>query len=129
MVKKSVVKKEVQERFKILPDNWIKDTVTGLEWGPSSNAYLNLELAQKYCKDNGGRLPTRQELESILDLTKHDPAIDKTIFKDTHSSYYWTSTKCAWNISCSWCVSFNDGYVDGCNVDYSIYVRPVRASQ
>lgn len=122
-------KQKVEARFQILKDGWIKDNQTGLEWGPSSKESLNFKDAEKYCKENGGRLPTRVELESIQDLTKYNPCIDKDIFKDTFSSWYWSSTKCAWNSSVSWCVSFYDGLVIYYLESYDDYVRPCRAGQ
>lgn len=78
----------------------------------------------------GWRMPTRPELESLLDLSRHDPAIDTEKFPDTQSYWYWTSTPCAWNDAAVWVVSFSYGGAvgsshrssDGC-------VRAVRAGQ
>ena len=49
--------------------------------------------------DNGGtftytdwRLPNKKELSSIVDLTSNNPAINQTIFPNTQSADYWTST-------------------------------------
>ncbi|GAB0151071.1 DUF1566 domain-containing protein [Marinobacterium sp. BA1] len=77
----------------------------------------------------GWRLPTRQELESILDLSCHDPAIDTDTFPDTQSSSYWTSTPCAWNDSARWVVFFYYGYVNHLLRYYGACVRAVRAGQ
>jgi hypothetical protein len=59
----------------------------------------------------GWRLPTRQELESILDLSRYNPAIDTARFPDTKSGWYWTSTPCAWSSDRAWCVGFYGGGV------------------
>ena len=78
----------------------------------------------------GWRLPTRQELESLLDLSRHDPAIDTSIYPDTQSRAYWTSTPCAWNSAARWVVDFDLGSVDGSYRDYgNACVRAVRAGQ
>ena len=77
----------------------------------------------------GWRLPTRQELESILDLSRHDPAIDTAKFPDAKSAYYWTSSKCAWNESARWVVGFGYGSVSGYDVSLDACVRAVRAGQ
>jgi hypothetical protein len=76
----------------------------------------------------GWRLPTRQELESILDLSRYNPAIDTERFPDTKSGWYWTSTPCAWSSARAWCVDFGYGYVgDYLRDDYLAFVRAVRA--
>lgn len=118
------------DRFKIRDDGWVKDEVTGLDFGPSSEETMNLEDAIKYCQEKGGRLPEVHELYSLVDFTKHEAAINTEIFKDTkHDDWYWSGTKCAWNGRAAWCVSFGRGYVYF-NFEYNVYcVRPVRASQ
>jgi hypothetical protein len=127
MKKTVTTKKEI--RFEVLKDHWIKDHSTGLEWGASSSEIMTLANAKKYCEDCGGRLPTRTELETLQDLKKYNPCIDKEIFKDTKSDYYWSSTICAWDKSCAWCVSFGYGYVGSRSESDDGYVRPVRSSQ
>lgn len=112
--------------FEILSDGWIKDGLTRLEWGTSSAVRMNYKDAIAYCVKKGGRLPTRIELETIQDLTKYNPCIDKKIFKDTQSNWYWSGTKCAWHSDAVWCVSFDYGDVV-INSEYDdSYVRPVR---
>ena len=72
---------------------------------------------------NKFRLPTIQELHSILNHSKYEPSCS---FKDTKSSHYWSSTTDVSNTSYAWLVYFNDGYTYGDNkVSYN-YVRCVR---
>ena len=117
-------------RFKKLPDDWVRDTMVGVEWGPSSDKYLTFSQAQEYCAKLGGRLPEVNELQSLVDYTKRDPAINKDLFPDTKSSWYWTGTELAGSASSAWCVYFFYGHVlyDSVKGDGG-YVRPVRASQ
>ena len=115
-------------RFKKLPDGWVRDTLVGVEWGPSSDKYLTFSQAQEYCAKLGGRLPEVNELQSLVDYTKRDPAIDKTLFPYTKSSWYWTGTELAGSSSSAWCVNYGGFVVNG-NKDIGGYVRPVRASQ
>ena len=122
------MKNKLIERFTLLKDGWIKDAKTGLDWGKSSLKEMNLKDAQEYCSKEGGRLPSRTELESIQDLEKYSPCID-AIFQETKSSYYWSGTKCAWNGRAAWCVSFGYGNVYCLCEDLDGCVRPVRASQ
>ena len=117
-------------RFKKLSDGWVLDKALGIEWGPTQKKEMDWKDAKATCELLGGRLPTVKELRSLIDYEKHDPAIDKDFFSDTKSSWYWTSTECAWNKSgAAWVVYFGYGNV-GYNFKVSAsYVRPVRASQ
>jgi hypothetical protein len=116
------------ERFQKLKDGWIKDTLLGLDWGPSSSNRMSWKDAQKYCADQGGRLPEIDELASLADRSKYKPAIDP-IFTDTQSHYYWSGTTYAGYTAFAWGVYFYYGYVYGVNKTYGLYVRPVRSSQ
>jgi hypothetical protein len=75
------------------------------------------------------RLPTRLELESLVDLSRHNPAIDTEKFPDTKSAWYWTSSPCAWNDAAVWVVNFYAGNVSGNHRGYLACVRAVRAGQ
>ena len=105
-----------------------------LEWSGTllEGKSVTYEEAEKAIKalGPGWRLPTRQELESILDLSRHDPAIDTERFPDTQSTYYWTSTPCAWNkTSAVWFVGFGSGGVHNGHRNDLACVRAVRAGQ
>lgn len=107
--------------------------IADLEWSHTLNngermAYAQAEAACAALGE-GWRLPTRAELESIIDLSRHDPAIDTDRFPDTQSGAYWTSTPCAWAPSCAWVVGFYNGYVDFSHRGYSnAFVRAVRSA-
>jgi hypothetical protein len=74
------------------------------------------------------RLPTRMELESILDLTRYNPAIDTSVFPDTKPNCYWTSTPAACSPEdCAWVVSFCDGSSGWDGRGGRDYVRAVRS--
>ena len=107
-------------------------TTVALEWSDTlcDGESVDYETAEKACaaRGEGWRLPTRMELESILDLTRHDPAIDTARFPYTKSVWYWTSTPCAWDASCAWIVSFSDGCAGSySHRDLSACVRAVRS--
>jgi hypothetical protein len=117
------------DRFQKLEDGWIKDSLLGLEWGPSSDTRMNWAAAKQYAVDKGGRLPTVDELASLVDRSKQNPAID-SIFADTKTDdYYWTITAYAGSSGLAWCVYFGFGSVHCCGKDFYNYVRPVRSSQ
>ena len=103
-----------------------------LEWSDTlcDGERVTHAAAEKACAalGDGWRLPTRMELESILDLTRHDPAIDTERFPDTQSGAYWTSTPCAWASSCAWIVNFYYGGASGNRRDNDLgFVRAVRS--
>jgi hypothetical protein len=83
-------------RFKDLMNGTVEDSETGLIWQqPVDDFQLSYELATKYCPalalaDKGFRIPTREELESLLVLERW-PAIDPVFFPGTYVGFYWTS--------------------------------------
>ena len=77
----------------------------------------------------GWRLPTVDELQTILDRSRYNPAIDTERFPDTKSSPYWTRSKCAWYESARWVVDFDLGSVDDGYDSDGACVRACRASQ
>jgi len=72
------------------------------------------------------RLPNVRELESIVDAGRYSPAVDTSVFPNTKSSYYWTSTTYMPNDSYAWRVDFYNGVVYDVSKGNSYYVRPVR---
>ena len=104
-----------------------------LEWSKTllDGKCVNLADAEKAVAElgEGWRLPTIDELLSIVDRTRHDPAIDTTRFPDTKSDCYWTSTPCAWDTSAVWIVSFYNGYVGSSRRNAGACVRAVRSGQ
>lgn len=119
-----------KNRFKVLPDGWVRDNLLGIDWGKSNDETIDFKAAQKYCKKQGGRLPTREELITLIDDTRRSPAINTAVFPDTKTDdWYWTGTPLAGSSDDAWVVYFNYGYVLYYNKDLRYYVRPVRSSQ
>jgi len=116
-------------------DGTVTDNLTGDMWtkDDATDKAVNFDKAVQACKDCrvGGyddwELPSRVRLLTLVDDTRHDPAIDKSVFPSCKSEWYWTSTPCAWSPSgFAWFVSFdfgNSGYDDR---DFSYRVRAVR---
>ena len=80
-------------------DGTISDTSTGLMWQKATApGTYTWEQALTYCENltlpAGGysdwRLPNRNELQSIVDYSRYNPAIDTTFFPDTVDVYYVT---------------------------------------
>jgi hypothetical protein len=78
---------------------------------------------------NGWRMPTVDELKTIVAKHCKDPAIDEEIFPDTPSEWYHTSTK---NGSVCWGVNFrvaDSSYYVYLSCDFGSHVRLVRGGQ
>ena len=121
------------QRFIDNGDNTITDTKTGLIWTKNTIAKdVDFDDAEQAVATlgEGWRLPTVDELNSIVDRSKCRPAIDTEAFPDTERDWYWTSTPCTWDEeSAVWVVYFGLGLV-GDHGRYSLgCVRAVRSGQ
>ncbi|MDH5716912.1 MAG: DUF1566 domain-containing protein, partial [Spirochaetia bacterium] len=65
------------------------------------------------------------ELESIVDRTVFNPAIDTLFFPGTVANYYWSSSTYVGNTSFAWYVHFSSGGVGYSTKSHSFYVRCV----
>ena len=114
-------------------DQTVTDQGTGLMWENDSSVNtqtMTWEEALAYCENLtlGGysdwRLPNIQELRSIVDYTRHDPAIDPLFL--SQSDWYWSSTSQPPFPSWAWVTYFARG---SCYQDLksgSHYARCVR---
>ena len=75
------------------------------------------------------RLPSVNELGSIVDGGRFNPSINTAWFSSTVPSYYWSSTTNAVNTDRAWLVLFYDCYVSLDDRSNSYYVRAVRGGQ
>ncbi len=117
-------------------DGTITDNSTGLMWQKNtSENEMTWKEALAYCEglELGGhtdwRLPTIKELRSIVDYEKCDPAIDETVFPNTHSSIYWSGTTYADSTDNAWGVHFLGGYDHNYGKSTNGHVRAVRSGQ
>lgn len=123
----------------------VTDNVTTLEWqddyadNGGSIKQTTWQGAIDYCSglglDGGGwRLPNMKELESIIDDGRYDPSIDTTVFSNTASSYYWSSTTYADPTdnpitSGVWDIDFEYGFSQDADKTDNVYVRCIRGGQ
>lgn len=114
----------------------VVDETTGLMWSQDDvrPKKCTHEAAAAACKDLrlGGfddwRLPTRVELLTLVDDTRHDPAIDTERFPSCKSAWYWTSTPLASSSGFAWLVDFGSGDAGGDHRDSSYgLARAVRS--
>lgn len=85
--------------------------------------------AASYKGHDDWRLPNRTELESLVDLSTSDPAIDTDAFPNTPSNWHWTSTTYALVPADAWLVSFNTGLTRADSKADTNLVRLVRSGQ
>lgn len=101
----------------------VVDQSTGLMWavksiGDSDGDPMSQADCEKACSElrllghDDWRLPTRSELAALVDDTRHEPAIDSSLFPGVLSRWHWTSTPCAWSSASAWSVNFYYGLVD-----------------
>jgi hypothetical protein len=110
------------------------DETNALMWSRTMLDEMTHADAEAACKAlrlagfDDWRLPARFELESLLDLSRHEPAINTDFFPDTASAYYWTSTPAAASpADCAWIVNFNHGHSGWYNRNNRTRVRAVRS--
>lgn len=72
---------------------------------------------------NDWRLPTIEELSTLINYNKFDPASD---LADAISNYYWSSTTYASYSSSAWLVYFGNGNQFSYDKENDYYVRCVR---
>jgi hypothetical protein len=132
-------------RFSDQGDGTIRDNLTGLIWLKEADCFGTMPwdmalsfangLATGQCGLSDGshagdwRLPNREELESLIDFSRSDPALPTGHpFANVRSYGYWSSTTSAVpSTNCAWFVTMWIGYLtyaDKANSDY--YVWPVR---
>jgi len=110
----------------------IKDTKTGLIWQKSDDGMKrNLKDSEKYVEelDLAGyydwRVPTIEELFSIIDFARYDPAINPVF--ECWGFWYWSNSSDASNRDSAWRVQFYNGYMYWANKNDSGLIRCVRS--
>lgn len=105
-------------------DGTVTDSSTGLTWkrclegqtfssGNCNNTATKYTWSQALALTSGGwRVPNIKELQSIVDETKVNPAIDTACFPTpagTANIYVWSASPYAGNTAQSWLINFKDG--------------------
>ena len=111
----------------------VLDTKTGLTWQqPFDGTSRDWAAAVMYCEGleldehDDWRLPSMKELQTIVDETRYNPAVDPNAFLNMPTDVFWTSSIWATNPSNAWVVYFSYGYSSIRDTTYSGRVRCVR---
>ena len=125
------------ERFELVMNNEaVLDRETGLVWQrDTSDDQYDWYSAQSYCYiinlggRKGWRLPTIDELATLVDPIQSVPALPIGHLFTNVKSFYWSSTTYAGSTNHAWLVSFGSGDVINSLKTSSYYVRAVRSGQ
>lgn len=131
----------------------VKDNITGLLWeiktadggwrdlsrrytlhgdgrSGDASAYVAAVNAASLCGKTGWRLPTRHELQSLVDYGVSGktgrPMMDEVFFPNTSPHGYWTASPLAGDSGSAWYVYLGTGAVINTDVGYENHVRLVR---
>lgn len=124
----------IRERFTIKNDDIVIDNLTKFMWSKNTLEEMNWQKAIDYCKNlklggyNDWRLPTVDELKTLIKKELKAPFIDTKAFSDTRDDYYWSSSTNDDAVFLAWCVNFKNGYVslnEGVKSN-NYYIRAVR---
>lgn len=112
------------------PGNLIwKRCAEGQSWAGSTclgnAANLTWNEAMKIAAD-GWRIPTLEELASLVEWSKSHPAIDTALFPSTPASAFWSATVANSSSKLAWSIDFQDGYTDTSPQLANRHVRLVR---
>ena len=98
-----------------------------LRWDRYPYTPRTFQEAYDYCADNGARLPTLNELQSLVDEGGYNPAVDSYIFPDTpYDVGFWTNTQRDLGELAAWTVNFSRGLSELEDVTAVRHVRCVR---
>lgn len=115
-------------------DGTVTDRESGLMWQQDTYRHgFDWSGALKHCSYltlagyTDWRLPSREELRSIVDYGRYDPALDPMYFPNALSCWYWSGSIVARDTNMVWDLNFNDGSDDPpCWDCGGGYVRAVR---
>lgn len=108
-----------------LGQTWDGDTCTGLASGHNWQAALS--HADAVGED--WRLPSINELRSIVEECRTSPAINRNVFPNAPSSHFWSASPYAGFSGSAWLVNFSGGGVGGNAKGNPFRVRLVRGGQ
>jgi len=138
------------QRFKDKMSGTVFDTKTGLTW---TRCPLGMRWNKKSCQDvpdrmswseaqsevfklnnqqsgyigfRDWRLPTLEELGSLVESGCYEPAINNAVFPNTPHTGFWTSTPAKYSRQGAWLVYFRNGSSYVGNQEYEWVIRLVR---
>lgn len=77
--------------------------------GCNTHTYTQAVNTTGLCGGSDWRMPTRKELQGLVDYGRFNPAIDGTYFVNTTSRDFWSGSPFARDGGSAWIVFFNEG--------------------
>jgi hypothetical protein len=120
------------QRYTVPGDGTLVDTRTGLAWQRAVDATnrtwndARTACARLPLAGGGWRLPDMKELQTLIDETRSEPAIDVAAFPGTPNESFWTSTPLAGMPSDAWFVAFPTGISYSNGIERLYRMRCVR---
>lgn len=111
---------------------WNGDSCSGFpyphyKWQSALEAVHTLNSNGGFASQTDWRVPNIKELNSIVELSCYDPAINLNIFSiPLGSPYYWSSSPNVYNSGFGWLVYFYNGEDSGQHQTTDGYLRLVR---
>ena len=118
--------------------NIVHDYSSKLQWEDSANvkvARKSWDFAVAYCRNlildgrYDWRLPNKNELLTLINYAKSNPAIKENAFINTASNYYWSSIPNAALPDYAWHISFDTGMIGYSRKRNMEHVRCVRSTE
>lgn len=123
-------------RFTDNGDETVTDNLTGLMWTKNATmATKSWEEAKSYCENlshashNDWRMPNLNELLSLIDRSKSDPALSEGHPFSDVQGIYWSSTAYLNDTSSAWDVNFGSGNIHYGGKPAVFAVWPVQSGQ
>jgi hypothetical protein len=145
-----VAEKKKEPVVDVTKEELTSKATTTSKWFSPTDKKVEWKKANKLCKDNGGRLPTIEELKEVVPdcggtvVISGDKNWNSILYKNLvnkayqscyknkgfSSSYYWSSSTINGDENHAWRVFFYGGYVNGyATKGHNYYVRCVRDGQ
>lgn len=132
----------ISKKHKVYMSKFYRDDTKGvvidptfkLMWQDRDKVYIaDYKGAKSYCEKlsyagySDWRLPTIKELQSIVDYSKHSPALNRAFkYYSADNTYCWSSTIDAMDSSNAWDIYFSNGSAGGDSLSLNNCVRCVR---
>jgi len=115
---------------KLTNDSSIHDQDNTYTWANAFAVKIAALNSANFAGHNDWRLPNVNELQTLADYGRFNPAIDPAFNNGldslTRSSVYWSSTTSAGSPGLAWGVIFADGFVRAIGMSNFGFVRAVR---
>ncbi|QTA80473.1 DUF1566 [Desulfonema limicola] len=97
--------------------------------GTDTEDFVNSINAENFGGFTDWRMPTKEELRSIVTFQNYSPAIDNGYFPNIRYDLHWSSSTYAYNTDDAWFMDFDNGNDGIYYKSYTFYVRAVRGGQ